>query len=75
MARYSSGCNQTWRLWGWNIEETLDDAVDMAFRNQEDAGIDIITDGEMRRLRFFTVGFHERLSGLTALDPFRSWWS
>ncbi len=26
-------------------------------------------------LRFFTVGFHERLSGLTALDPFRSWWS
>ena len=32
-----------------DIDETLGDAVKMAIRDQEDAGIDIVNDGEMRR--------------------------
>ncbi|MCY4232157.1 MAG: cobalamin-independent methionine synthase II family protein [Bacteroidetes bacterium] len=51
-----------------DIKETFDCAVDLAIRDQEDAGIDIITDGEMRRLGFFTAGFYERLTGLTPLE-------
>jgi len=38
-------------------QETQEDAVDLALRDQEDAGIDIVTDGEMRRIGFFTAGF------------------
>ena len=37
------------------MRETQDDAVDMAVRDQEDAGVDLITDGEMRRVGFFTA--------------------
>ena len=33
-----------------DIAETLDHAVDMAILDQERLGIDVITDGEMRRL-------------------------
>ena len=32
-----------------DIRETLDDTADLANRDQEEAGIDILTDGEMRR--------------------------
>ena len=54
-----------------DIEEALNDAVDMAVRDQEDAGVDIISDGEMRRLGFFTADFYGRLTGLTELPPLR----
>lgn len=54
-----------------DIEETLNDAVDMALRDQEDADVDIISDGEMRRLGFFTADFYGRLTGLTELPPLR----
>ena len=54
-----------------DIRETMDDAVDMALRDQEDAGVDIISDGEMRRIGFFTAGFYGRLTGLEALPPLR----
>ena len=47
-----------------DIEETLNDAVDMALRDQEDAGVDVISDGEMRRFGFFTADFYGRLTGL-----------
>jgi 5-methyltetrahydropteroyltriglutamate--homocysteine methyltransferase len=39
-----------------DVRETFDDAVNMAIRDQERAGIDVITDGEMRRW-FFVQGF------------------
>ena len=55
-----------------DIEETLNDAVDLALRDQEDAGVDIISDGEMKRLGFFTADFYGRLSGLTELPPVRT---
>lgn len=54
-----------------DMEETLNDAVDVALRDQEDAGIDIVSDGEMRRLGFFTADFYNRLSGLRTLPPER----
>lgn len=54
-----------------DIEETLNDAVDMAVRDQEDAGVDIVTDGEMRRLGFFTADFYDRLTGLRPHPPQR----
>ena len=54
-----------------DVEETLNDAVDMAVRDQEDAGVDIISDGEMRRLGFFTADFYGRLTGLNELPPMR----
>lgn len=54
-----------------DIEETLDDAVDVALRDQEDADVDIVSDGEMRRLGFFTADFYGRLDGLGDLEPSR----
>ncbi|MET1232163.1 MAG: cobalamin-independent methionine synthase II family protein [Candidatus Limnocylindrales bacterium] len=54
-----------------DVAELLDDAVDMAIREQEAAGIDILTDGEMRRAGFFTAAFYGRLTGLRPLPPAR----
>ncbi|CAG1002444.1 5-methyltetrahydropteroyltriglutamate--homocysteine methyltransferase [Gammaproteobacteria bacterium] len=54
-----------------DMQETLNDAVDLALRDQEDAGVDIISDGEMRRLGFFTADFYNRLTGLRTLPPDR----
>ena len=54
-----------------DIEELLNDAVDMAIRDQEDAGIDLISDGEMRRAGFFTAAFYGHLTGLQPLEPSR----
>ncbi len=54
-----------------DIEETLNDAVDIAIRDQEEAGLDVLSDGEMRRFGFFTAGFYGCLSGLSALEPLR----
>lgn len=51
--------------------EALDDAVDVALRDQEEAGIDVVTDGEMRRAGFFTAAFYGRLNGLEPLPPDR----
>ncbi len=54
-----------------DVEETLNDAVDVALRDQEDAGIDVVTDGEMRRFGFFTADFYGRLTGLTPRPALR----
>jgi 5-methyltetrahydropteroyltriglutamate--homocysteine methyltransferase len=52
-------------------KETQDDAVDLAVRDQELAGVDIITDGEMRRIGFFTAEFYGHMTGLRELPPRR----
>lgn len=52
-------------------KETQDDAVDLALRDQEDAGVDIITDGEMRRIGFFTAEFYGHMTGIRELPPRR----
>jgi len=54
-----------------DMRETQDDAVDMALRDQEDAGVDIVSDGEMRRAGFFTAAFYGFLTGLRELPPQR----
>jgi 5-methyltetrahydropteroyltriglutamate--homocysteine methyltransferase len=54
-----------------DVEETLNDAVDLALRDQEEAGVDVVSDGEMRRLGFFTADFYGRLSGLREVPPQR----
>jgi 5-methyltetrahydropteroyltriglutamate--homocysteine methyltransferase len=53
-----------------DIQETLDDAVRIALLDQDAAGIDIVTDGEMRRVDF-VMGFYDRLHGLRPLPPQR----
>lgn len=54
-----------------DIRETLDDAVDLAVRDQEEAGVDIVSDGEMRRAGFFTAAFYGFLTGIEALPARR----
>ena len=52
-----------WRLEGAALDEGKRDAVRLALRDQEEAGIDIVTDGEQTR-RHFVWGFVERLDGV-----------
>jgi 5-methyltetrahydropteroyltriglutamate--homocysteine methyltransferase len=54
-----------------DMREAQDDAVDLALRDQEDAGVDIVSDGEMRRAGFFTAAFYGHLTGLNELPPRR----
>jgi 5-methyltetrahydropteroyltriglutamate--homocysteine methyltransferase len=54
-----------------DMRETQDDAVDLALRDQEDAGVDIVSDGEMRRAGFFTAAFYGHMTGLRELPPRR----
>lgn len=54
-----------------DVKEVMDDAVDTALRDQEEAGIDVVSDGEMRRTGFFTESFYGRLTGLRPLAPSR----
>ena len=54
-----------------DVAEALDDAVNVALRDQEDAGVDLVTDGEMRRAGFFTAEFYRHLTGVEALPPDR----
>lgn len=54
-----------------DLLEAQNDAVDLAVREQEDAGVDIITDGEMRRVGFFTAEFYGHMTGLAEVSQKR----
>jgi 5-methyltetrahydropteroyltriglutamate--homocysteine methyltransferase len=54
-----------------DLAELLADGVDLAIHDQEQAGIDVISDGEMRRAGFFTAEFYRHLSGVRAFAPDR----
>ena len=56
-----------WRLSGPALAEAQDDAVRLALEEQEDAGLAVVTDGEIRR-RHYIWGF---LDGLTGTDTER----
>src|SRR5437588_9727497 len=56
-----------------DLQEMLDDAVDTALRDQEDAGVDLVTDGELRRSGFFTAEFYSHLTGVRSVEPARRW--
>ena len=54
-----------------DVRETLDDAVNVAIMDQERAGVDIISDGEMRRW-LFVQSFPRRMTGLVSDPPLRT---
>lgn len=53
-----------------DVRETFDDAVTVAMVDQERAGVDIISDGEMRRW-YFVQSFYKRMTGLVSEPPLR----
>lgn len=53
-----------------DTRELYDDAVILAIWDQERAGVDIITDGEMRRW-MFVQSFYSRMTGLERQAPLR----
>src|SRR5262245_9015989 len=53
-----------------DIEELFGDATRLAVADQIEAGLDIISDGELSRQRF-VYEMYERLSGLKRLAPAR----
>ena len=53
-----------------DLTETLNDAVRIAIEDQQDAGIDVISDGEMRRTDFI-LGFYKRFTPLETILPAR----
>src|SRR5713101_1395807 len=53
-----------------DVRETFDDATQLAIRDQERAGIDVICDGEMRRF-FFVQSFYGKMEGLEEVEPLR----
>ncbi len=52
-----------WRLEGAELEQAKGDATLLAIKSQEDAGIDIVGDGEQAR-QHFVHGFLERVEGI-----------
>jgi len=46
-----------------DIREAFDDATNLAIMEQEEAGVDVISDGEMRRFNFL-VGFYDYIHGV-----------
>ncbi|HJZ32591.1 MAG TPA: methionine synthase [Hyphomicrobiaceae bacterium] len=56
-----------WRLDGEALEDGKRDATLIAIKQQEDAGIDIVSDGEQAR-QHFVHGFLERVEGIDTLQ-------
>src|SRR5271163_1334961 len=52
-----------WQLTGEELAEAKRDATLLALKEQEDAGIDIVTDGEQSR-QHFVHGFLEHIDGI-----------
>ncbi|HET7876455.1 MAG TPA: methionine synthase [Methylomirabilota bacterium] len=50
-----------------DLEETFDDAADTAIRDMERAGLDIITDGEVRRLDGYVDSYYAIIKGIEPL--------
>src|SRR3954465_15921114 len=59
---------QIWKMEGQDLEEAQDDATLLAIRDMELAGVDIITDGEMRR-ESYSNRFATALEGVDIVNP------
>jgi methionine synthase II (cobalamin-independent) len=59
-----------WQLAGEALAEAKRDATLLALKEQEDAGIDIVTDGEQSR-QHFVHGFLEHIEGVDFARPGR----
>src|SRR5688572_31054161 len=55
------------RLGAIDVRELMEDATQAALLDQERAGIDVVTTGEMGRVRFI-IGFYDRFTGIKALE-------
>src|SRR5215210_519769 len=52
-------------VWGeGDLTEMLDDSADTAIRDMETAGIDVITDGEVRRLDGYVDSYYRIITGI-----------
>jgi len=60
--------HELWRIEGKFLEEAQDDATVLAIRDMERAGIDIVTDGEMRR-ESYSNRFATALEGVDIENP------
>ena len=56
------------RLGATDLRELMEDATQAALLDQERAGIDVVTTGEMMRVRFI-IGFYDRITGIRRLAP------
>jgi 5-methyltetrahydropteroyltriglutamate--homocysteine methyltransferase len=56
------------RMGAVDLRELMEDATQAALLDQERAGIDVVTTGEMMRVRFI-IGFYDRITGIRALEP------
>ncbi|HUF92181.1 MAG TPA: cobalamin-independent methionine synthase II family protein [Candidatus Limnocylindria bacterium] len=59
------------RLGATDVRELMEDATQVALLDQERAGIDVVSTGEMMRVRFI-IGFYDRLTGIHALPAPRT---
>ena len=55
------------RLGVLDVRELTEDATQIALLDQERAGVDVLTTGEMGRVRFI-IGFYDRLAGIQTLE-------
>ena len=54
------------RLGAIDVRELMEDSTQAALLDQERAGVDVLTTGEMMRVRFI-IGFYDRIAGIRAL--------
>jgi 5-methyltetrahydropteroyltriglutamate--homocysteine methyltransferase len=54
------------RLGALDVRELMEDATQAALLDQERAGVDVVSTGEMMRVRFI-IGFYDRIEGTRAL--------
>src|SRR5471032_3634724 len=59
---------EMWRIPEAHLEQAQDDATILAIRDQERAGIDIVTDGEIRR-ESYSNRFATALDGMDSENP------
>jgi 5-methyltetrahydropteroyltriglutamate--homocysteine methyltransferase len=58
------------RMGALDVRELMEDATQAALLDQERAGVDVLTTGEMMRVRFI-IGFYDRITGIRALPAAR----
>ena len=54
------------RLGAVDVRELMEDATQVALLDQERAGVDVVSTGEMMRVRFI-IGFYDRFHGIKTL--------
>ena len=60
--------SKVWRFEGKLLEQAQDDATRLAVQDMEEAGLDVVSDGEIRRESYFNL-FATALSGIDLDEP------